>query len=240
MSGFRRTNGQGTGLSQGTGPRQGGGSKFQPKCPHCIYLNRSLPSDKQLKTDHHMRESPDKNSRFICQVLKSTICENCGAKGHSAFLCKSDDTRHSQFLAKMRREREYNDEQEQPKRVEKAVAVSKNNAFALLDADESSDDEVADTRLQVRKQEKARSMQQQELLRALDTPDADIVVVLESKSWPLAGQKASAMNWADWSDDEDEEESQADMTEELKGWQQVSNYLANGGRPEDWSEQDKN
>ena len=204
MSGFRRTNGQGTGLSQGTGSRTGG-AKFQPKCPHCIYLNRSLPSDKQLKTDHHMRESPDKNSRFICQVLKTTNCEKCGAKGHSAFLCKSDDASHSQFLAKMRREREYNDEREQPKRVEKAAAVSKNNAFSLLDAsDESSDDEAADNRLQVRKQEKARAMQQQERLRALDTPAADIVVVLESgPSWPMAGQKASAMNWADWSDDED-------------------------------------
>ena len=189
-----------------------------------------------------MRESPDKNSRFICTVLKSTICEKCGAKGHSAFLCKSDDTSHSQFLAKMRREREYNDEREQSKRVEKAAKVSKNNAFSLLDAsDESSDDEAADNRLQVRKQEKARSTQQQELLRALDTPAADIVVVLESKpSWPLAGQKASAMDWADWSDDEDVDKAAADMTEELKGWQQVSNYLANGGRPEDWSEQDKN
>ena len=235
MSGFRRTNGQGTGLSQG------GGAKFQPKCPHCIHLNQSLPSDQQLKTDHHMRESPDKNSRFICQVLKTTNCEKCGAKGHSAFLCKSDDTSHSQFLAKMRREREYNDEREQPKRVEKAAKVSKNNAFALLDADDSSDDEAADTRLQVRKQENARSTQQQELLRALDTPVADIVVVLESKpSWPFAGQKACAMDWADWSDDEDVDKAAAYMSEELKGWQQVSNYLANGGRPEDWSEQDKN
>jgi fructoselysine-6-P-deglycase FrlB-like protein len=104
----------------------------------------------------------------------------------------------------MRREREYNEQREQPKRVENAAKVSKNNAFALLDADESSDDEAADNRLQVRKQEKARAMQQQERLRALDTPAADIVVMLESKpSWPLAGQKASAMNWADWSDDED-------------------------------------
>lgn len=229
MSGFRKTNGQGTGLSQG------GGSKFQPKCPHCIHLNQSLPSDQQLRTDHHMRESPDKSSRLICSVLKSTICENCGVKGHSAFFCKSDDTTHSQFLAKMRREREYNDEREQPKRVEKVAKVSKNNAFAVLNADESSDDEVADARLQVRKQEKARAK------RPLDTPVADIVVVLESKpSWPLAGQKASTMNWADWSDDEDEDKAAADMSEELKGWQQVSNYLANGGRPEDWSEQDKN
>ena len=204
MSGFRRTNGQGTGLSQGMGPRQGGGAKFQPKCPHCIHLNQSLPSDQQLSTDHHMRESPDKSSRFICTVLKSTICENCGAKGHSAFLCKSDDTTHSQFLAKMRREREYNEQREQPKRGEKATAVSKNNAFALLDADESSDDEAADNRLQVRKQEKARATHQQDPLRVLDTPAADIVVMLESKpSWPLAGQKASTMNWADWSDDED-------------------------------------
>ena len=209
MSGFRKTNGQGTGLSQR------GGSKFQPKCPHCIHLNQSLPSDQQLRTDHHMRESPDKSSRLICSVLKSTICENCGVKGHSAFFCKSDDTTHSQFLAKMRREREYNDEREQPKRVEKVAKVSKNNAFALLNADESSDDEVADTRLQVRKQEKARATQQQELLRALDTPVADIV---ESKpSWPLAGQKACAMDWADWSDDEDEDKSAADMSEELNG-----------------------
>jgi len=30
------------------------------------------------------------------------------------------------------------------------------------------------------------------------------------------------------------------MTEELKGWQQVSNHFANGGRSEDWSEQDEN
>jgi len=237
MSGFRRTNGQGTGLRQGTGLSQGGGAKFQPKCPHCIHLNQSLPSDQQLRTDHHMRESPDKNSRFICTVLKSTICEKCGAKGHSAFLCKSDDTSHSQFLAKMRREREYNEDREQLKRVEKAAAVSKNNAFALLDAsDESSDDEASDNRLQARKQEKTRAMlQQQEPLRALDTPVADIVVVLESgPSWPLAGQKASAMDWANCSDDED------DMTEELKGWQQVSNHFANGGRSEDWSEQDEN
>lgn len=105
-----------------------------------------------------MRESADKNSRLICQVLKLTNCEKCGAKGHSAFLCKnSAGSVWEKGQAKDAREREFRDQMEMKTTVlPSAVYTGQGNIFAVLNRKVASlsvvDDQ--DDRIQQRKRER--------------------------------------------------------------------------------------
>lgn len=106
-----------------------------------------------------MRESADKNSKLICQVLKSTNCEKCGAKGHSAFLCKNlAGSVWEKGQAKDAREREFRDQMEMKTTVlPSAVYTGQGNIFAVLNrkvASSLSIDDDQDDRIQRRKRER--------------------------------------------------------------------------------------
>ena len=145
-----------------------------------------------------MRESADKNSKLICQVLKSTNCENCGAKGHSAFLCKNlAGSVWEKVQAKDAREREFRDKREMPApaRLSKAWDKGQGNVFAALSShsrdDGSSSDDDQDDRIQQRKRERDHN----KCRRTLAPPPQLVVPVSVPIPVPSAAETVVSAGW---------------------------------------------
>lgn len=102
-------------------------------CKHCVHLNKKLPLESQLPTNHWLRDNRDPCKRFTCPVVLKSRCECCFNKGHVAFWCTEKEkpfpvireyTRTAGFDAETAR-------MKPPQRVSAATS----NIFACLDTE---------------------------------------------------------------------------------------------------------
>lgn len=58
-----------------------------PCCPHCTNVNKFM--NKNLPTDHWLRETADPTSPIVCKELMATECRFCHNLGHTRSQCPS-------------------------------------------------------------------------------------------------------------------------------------------------------
>jgi hypothetical protein len=58
-----------------------------PCCPHCTNVNKFM--NKNLPTDHWLRETADPTSPIVCKELMATECRVCHNLGHTRSQCPS-------------------------------------------------------------------------------------------------------------------------------------------------------
>jgi len=129
-------------------------NKTDPRavCKHCVHLNKSLPLESELPTNHWLRDNRDPGKRFICPVILQTRCEWCHKKGHDAFWCaeKPRCSRFNTFSSNpepllcrdiwYRGTTGFDAETARMKPAQK-VSAATSNAFACLEVDSGSDRE---------------------------------------------------------------------------------------------------
>ena len=95
-----------------------------PLCAYCKNLNQP-----GLPTDHWLRESPDRESRITCPVLRWEECEYCGIDGHTKKYC--DDYKWFLEREKERKEKDRRIiEKDRKERAEYEAKVRANNPSA--------------------------------------------------------------------------------------------------------------
>jgi hypothetical protein len=96
-------------------------------CPHCTNVNKFM--NKNLPTDHWLRETTDPKSPVICKELLSTECRFCRKLGHTKTQCPE--------LVEKNRLGQQPQQQSQQQPLPKTIPpVSKNRFDCLQDDDE--------------------------------------------------------------------------------------------------------
>ena len=102
-------------------------------CKHCVHLNKSLPMEAQLPTNHWLRDNRDPCKRFTCPVMLQSRCDCCLKKGHVEFWCTEkgrlfcSNVDYMKTVSDTRRAAEAERTRVQP------VSMPTSNAFACLD-----------------------------------------------------------------------------------------------------------
>lgn len=72
----------------------GGSVARLPCCPHCTNVNKFM--NKNLPTDHWLRETADPTSPIVCKELMATECRFCHNLGHTKSQCPAAQAQSAQ------------------------------------------------------------------------------------------------------------------------------------------------
>lgn len=72
----------------------GGSVARLPCCPHCTNVNKFM--NKNLPTDHWLRETADPASQVVCKELMATECRFCHNLGHTRSQCPQAQAQSAQ------------------------------------------------------------------------------------------------------------------------------------------------